>query len=285
MATKRKRDLMRFTRSVKELARERGADLVGIAPGERFSHCPPEQHPARYLPPVRAVISLAIRVNRAGLKSILSNTSIYSYCIFGFKAINERLHQLAFEMARFLEDEGFEAYPVPANAPRDPRTLKAEISHRHAAVAAGLGQMGWGLSLLTPQFGAWQKLVSVITSAPLEPDSLYQGTLCRHCLQCVHICPVGAISERESDGFCIDGRLYQHAHLERWRCRWGCGGLTSRGTFAFTDIPLPEREPTPDEMMAFFARLDPAQMRITLEAGGTFPWCSKCLAVCGPKPQ
>jgi len=273
----------RLTKRLKELAREKGADLVGIAPLERFATAPADQHPTRYLPEANSVISMAIRVNRAGLKTILSGTSIYSYCVFGFKAINERLNHLAYQVARFVEDEGFEAYPVPANAPRNPRTLKAEISHRHVAVAAGLGEMGWGLNFLTPQYGAWQKLISIFTSAPLEPDRPFQGSLCDRCLKCVKICPVGAISDKEADGFTLDGRSYQHALHARWKCRWGCGGLTAQGTFAFTDIPLPEQEPTPDEMMVYFTRMDPGQMRITLEAGGTFPWCSKCLAICGPK--
>jgi len=277
------KDMLRFTRRLKNLAREKGADLIGIAPLERFGAAPPDQHPTYYLPEAQAVISMAIRVNRAGLKAILSGTSIYSYCVFGFKAINERLNHLAYQVARFLEDEGFEAYPVPANAPRNPRTLKAEISHRHVAVAAGLGEMGWGLNLLTPQYGAWQKLISISTSAPLEPDPLFDGTLCSHCKRCVEICPTEAINSYEADGFTLDGRSYVHALHARWRCRWGCGGLTRQGTFAFTDIPLPEREPAPDEMMDYFARIDPGQMRITLEAGGTFPWCSKCLAICGPK--
>ena len=277
------KDRARFTEKLKDCARSKGADLVGIAPLERFQAAPSDQHPVRYLPESRAVISMGIRINRAGLRTILSGISIYSYCVFGFKAINERLNHLAYHVARFLEDEGFEAYPVPANAPRNPRTLKAEISHRHVAVAAGLGEMGWGLNLLTPQYGAWQKLISIFTSAPLEPDPLFEGAICNRCLRCVQICPTGAINLKEPDGFRIEGRSYEHALHSRWRCRWGCGGLTSHGTFAFTDIPLPEEEPAPDEMMSYFSRLDPGQMRITLESGGTFPWCSKCLAICGPK--
>ena len=76
------KDRLRFTRKLKDLAREKGADLIGIAPVERLGAAPLDQRPTHFLPEAQAVISMAILVNRSGLKAILSGTSIYSYCLW-----------------------------------------------------------------------------------------------------------------------------------------------------------------------------------------------------------
>ena len=114
------KDQKGLTRRLKDLAQEKGADLVGIAPLERFASAPPDQHPTRYLPEAKAVISMGIRVNRAGLKTILSGTSIYSYCVFGFKAINERLNHLAYQVARLRrtrDSRPIRSRPMPPATP------------------------------------------------------------------------------------------------------------------------------------------------------------------------
>jgi epoxyqueuosine reductase QueG len=73
------------------------------------------------------------------------------------------------------------------------------FSHRHAAVLAGLGEIGLSNLLITPQFGARVRLVSIITEVPLEPDQPYEKSLCREGQKecgkaCVVHCPVEAIS-------------------------------------------------------------------------------------------
>ena len=77
--------------------------------------------------------------------------------------------------------------------------IKAEFSHRLAAVAAGLGTLGWSGIMLSPEFGSMQRPNSILTSAALEPTSLYDGPdLCKpeECnYKCVRICPAEAFSE------------------------------------------------------------------------------------------
>ena len=59
----------KLTQAVKELAREQGAALVGIAPVERFDPMPPVrdaapagQHPRDFIPEARSVISFAMPI-------------------------------------------------------------------------------------------------------------------------------------------------------------------------------------------------------------------------------
>ncbi|HUW63516.1 MAG TPA: hypothetical protein VMW83_02285 [Spirochaetia bacterium] len=62
-----------------------------------------------------------------------------------------------------------------------------DLSHKHAARAAGLGVLGRNSLLITPQYGNRVDLVSVITDLDLEPDSL------PHCRLCLDACPAGAL--------------------------------------------------------------------------------------------
>lgn len=49
---------------VKNLAREMGADLVGIAPIERFKDVPMNENPVQIKPDAKSVIIMAFRILR-----------------------------------------------------------------------------------------------------------------------------------------------------------------------------------------------------------------------------
>jgi epoxyqueuosine reductase QueG len=268
----------RLTQEVKEFARSKGADLVGIAPVERFAAAPEHHHPKFFMPQAKAVVVLALRINRAILRTVAKGKEHYSYCAFGFKFVNDELDMLAYHLSKFIEKQGYEAYPIPANAPRDP-LFRWGLSHRHAAVAAGMGEMGWNLILLTPEFGAKQKLVSIITDAPLEGDPLVRHTICDRCYACVKICPTGALSQDRVQTFQIEGLTFEHCRQTKWKCAFGCGGLTNKGTFALTEFPLPQTRPEPAEMFHYLERKNPVQKFLEEELC-TVPWCAKCLAIC-----
>lgn len=72
------------------------------------------------------------------------------------------------------------------------------VSHKRAAVAAGLGRMGLHRNVIHPRFGSFVLLATVITNVAIdeEPTSLDYSP-CVDCKLCVAACPVGAI---EPDG-------------------------------------------------------------------------------------
>lgn len=56
---------------------------------------------------------------------------------------------------------------------------------------ACLGEFGFQGLLVSPRFGARQRLTSIITNAPLAPDPLYSGDpICNRCMKCIKACPV-----------------------------------------------------------------------------------------------
>ena len=69
-----------------------------------------------------------------------------------------------------------------------------QFQFRLAAVACGLGEIGWSKMLLTPEFGPLQRVAFIFTDAELEYDEMYSGEpLCRRCGACVRECPGSCI--------------------------------------------------------------------------------------------
>ncbi|NLD87487.1 MAG: hypothetical protein GX633_04440 [Clostridiales bacterium] len=94
-----------------------------------------------------------------------------------------------------------------------------QFHFRLAAVACGLGEMGWSKMFLTPQFGPLQRLAFIFTDAPLEPDPLYDGPpLCRRCMACVRQCPGGCLSDKESIKVSVGGKECEWGKLDEWKC-------------------------------------------------------------------
>jgi epoxyqueuosine reductase QueG len=289
-----------LTGRLKEFLKGQGADLVGIGPVDRLAGAPEAMQPRRYLPDARALISVALHINEASCdlvaRSVEDRTvppSYHSYQLFTLTIVNPQLDMLAYQGAKFLEAQGYRAYPFPANMPHDIRPSAeypggpGDISHRHVAVACGLGQIGWHSMLITPQFGARQKLTTIATNAPLVPDAVFQTELCdpaRCGFQCALACPTRAIPAvlDRNVSISIGDRRTQYATIVGWKCRWGCSGML-QCTGGYKNIPMPDAEPTPDELLRYKAEADPWQERVR-RYSGLLPYCGRCMCVC-PKPS
>jgi epoxyqueuosine reductase len=288
------------TRSLKKHLGTLGADLVGIGSVERLRGAPEIMQPSRYLRDAASLISIALRVNEAACDLIAESVrggavpaSYHSYQTFTLKIVNPQLDRLAYLGAKFLEQRGYRAYPFPANLPHvlKPSAEYAggpgDISHKHVAVACGLGRIGWHTLLITPQFGTRQKLVSIVTNAPLEPDPMCEVELCDPCrcgFQCARACPTAAIPTTLGRTIRIDigGMPVEYAAIVGWRCRWGCSGML-KCTGGYKDIALPEAEPTAEQLLSYKAEVDPWQKRLR-DLSGLIPYCGRCLCIC-PKPS
>jgi len=207
-----------LTRKVKRFARQVGADLVGIAGKECFGRLP-SVRPDELLSDAQSVVVMAVRRNP------------HAYGGPSWNAQEHYVGLLALEMhvllrtSGFLEDKGFETVPVshhgsftPHGSVYVPEAIKqltvtpegelqgAEefkkefyeriraLSHMKLAEEAGLGEIGHCKLLVTPQFGPRVGLVSLVTDAPLEPDSRLEEPACLKDDKCVEICPAGALT-------------------------------------------------------------------------------------------
>jgi len=94
-----------------------------------------------------------------------------------------------------------------------------QFHFRLAAVACGLGEIGWSKMFLTPKFGPLQRLAFIFTDAPLDVDPMYDGPrICRRCMACVRECPGHCLSSTESIKVDIGGKLCEWGRLDEWKC-------------------------------------------------------------------
>jgi hypothetical protein len=238
--------------AVKELARACGADLCGIASMDRFEGAPAQMDPRELYPDARSAIVLGVRILRGVLRGVEEGTFFIGYSAMGYGGINwVRMPMLLWQFCASLEDAGWEALPIPnidqwSNANLHTRTpgtggeVRPEFSRpvapgkpapdvfpnlRIAAFAAGLGEIGYGRLLLTPQFGPRQRLMMVLTDAELEPDPLYDGPpLCDRCMNCVRECAGAALSDTETVSITVAGREIEYAQIDYAKCLDGMGG-------------------------------------------------------------
>ena len=188
--------MVKLKDQVKDLLYASGCDLVGVANVERFEDAPEGRRPGDILPTARSVVVGVVHI----LDSVCDDLPETRYEYTNqFYVLNGTLGTASLRVARLLEDQGYRAIPIPAAYPRINRELMGIFSHRHAAVLAGLGEFGLSNLLITPQYGARVRIVSIITEAVLDPDPPYRKSLCHETQKkcgkaCVAACPVEAIS-------------------------------------------------------------------------------------------
>ena len=229
------------SKKIKEAAKRFGADIVGIGSMDRFEGAPKQFDPRYIFPDAKSIIVMGFRHFRGVFRGIEEGTFWTSYCSLGYASVNF-FHQpfVLWNLCRLIEDEGYEAIPIPNNfpwcnqkaSPGFSKPVSPEVPHpnvfmhiRIAAYIAGLGEIGWSKVFLTPEFGPRQRLAAVITDLPLEPDPLVEpGTICDRCMECVKACSVGAIphiKENKVVRVKIAGKEIEWADIDIKKCLVG----------------------------------------------------------------
>lgn len=186
---------MTLVNELKEYAMNSGADLIGVASVDRFGEAPSGHHPGDILTGAKSVVSCARRIPRGVL---YGPATAYDRAM---GAVHSRLDHLAGEIALFLEKMGGRAIPVPSDEPyrhwEEERLYgRGDLSHKHAAQAAGLGKLGKNSLFIAPQYGNLVHLVTIVTEIEMEPDPLLEWQPCpKNCTACQKACPVGAIGD------------------------------------------------------------------------------------------
>lgn len=124
--------------------------------------------------------------------------------------IMEYARSTNYKMSRFLEKEcGAKAMSIPLSYPLElnPQNSRsvADVSLRHAAIAAGLGVFGRHNLVIHPRLGSRVLFMAVLTDLPFTSDPPCTETLCTECNICVESCPAKAldVEGRTDFGKCI----------------------------------------------------------------------------------
>ena len=282
---------MSLEENIKEKVLDLGADFVGIAPRHRFENAPAFSDPRKLLPNFHSVVAFGIAMSRGALEAWFSKANRRLLVLQDQLAIEE-VDRISLHLSGWLERQGFKSVFIAQNGYYNTFRGRPDFSHRHAAVAAGLGRPGLSSHFVHTEFGASVHLASVITEAELAPDPLVsdEDDPCYRCKYCIDICPVQAISRERTKSFIMEGREYSHQWVDKLRCAWGCAGLSGHqyqignrvvGTWAYNDLPMPQ------EMTNYTSKyieadrflrhpMDVAEMIITR---GT-EWCGNCQKIC-----
>lgn len=177
-----------YTDQIKSQLLHWGADLVGVAETNPLREL--EVNPSDLLDGFTRAVSIAIQLPVAVFETVSDcPTPIYSAV---YQTANRLLDELAFRTAVRFQNEGFFSLPIPASQVLDRKKWYGAISHKAVARLAGLGWQGKNLLLITPKYGSRVRLVTVLTSAPLIPDTPLKNR-CGNCTECRDACPAQAI--------------------------------------------------------------------------------------------
>ncbi|MCD4823336.1 MAG: hypothetical protein K8S55_01910 [Phycisphaerae bacterium] len=198
---------------------------------ERFTDAPPRLSPQGHLPTAKSVVVAGIHIPDASLELGGEPVPHYWGTSIAASHVNAILMRTGFALAKLLEKEGYKSIPTPQTAIWRYRPFKElensftpDISHIHAATAAGLGVIGYNGMFMSPEYGNRVRMVTVITEALLEPDPMYDGPeLCDKCMECVKHCTPAQGLKKEVDGMCevdMGGKTFKYANTNKWRCAW-----------------------------------------------------------------
>lgn len=275
--------------TIKTTAHSLGIDLVGVTDLPRLEGAPKRFHATDYLPNAKAVVVIGTHFPEGIVENWDRTPSAYQY--YGYAIPNKELGHACFKLSKLIERAGYRCFPiVPTGHSKDMDHVKqmGEFSHRHAAVAAGLGELGYNRLLITPEFGNRVRLCSIITEAPLPPDPIYDGPpLCDRCKKCIRACPGSCLDESKLLHCTIGDKTYEYVTLYQFRCFYNLLGI-GPGTGGHLDVPLPRKKGELGQL-AFLTRYFKTYLLHFQKfqyiarqqyAVDWYDYCGRCLHVC-----
>lgn len=254
-------DKKELTKELKEELTRHGAKMVGIAPVDRFEGSPRGHHPCDYLPGAKSVIVCVLPIisglmnwnsfmegsemvpqeevftHKDGTQQpwsprITLRKHIERRC--SYEILNNELQNMSMYGAILLEEYGYKSVYLPVtygmtlswpgnyiwNFPKM-KSAGGPFSHRHAAVAAGLGMLGRNNLFMTKKYGPRVRMVSIITEAELEYDPQMEEQICLgdKCNKCVRACPAHSFSETELDEYYVGTAKQRVCKMNKENCR------------------------------------------------------------------
>lgn len=192
---------------VVRIAKAREVDLVGFARVDDIELAHPPRPAEDLLPGAKTAIVFAGAILWGSLNCPRGTKGAIKDAQIAY----DRMETAEAAVGRFLESQGHACHLVPASMPIDVFKHKgdsyfaAEWSHRQAAIAAGLGIKGVNNLLVTPEYGPYVRLSSMLTTAEFESTKKnVPDDLCSKCMKCVKACPVDALDPDHGARFRLD---------------------------------------------------------------------------------
>ncbi len=189
------------TRERVDVLGEVESDLAGAAALKG----PELEKARRLLPGARSVVVMAMEIPPEVFPHLSYQQEVGELALRDLyhqteQLIAGRLDWEAYKLVKRLHALGYKALALPAGGPYNPRFLRAPLSYKHAAQAAGLGHIGRHSLLITSEYGPRLKLAVVLTDAALKTSRRrLKAAGCTRCGACRRACPAHAISQPGPD--------------------------------------------------------------------------------------
>ncbi len=178
---------------LKRLAKEAGADDCGIADIHADELQDEKNDILTVFPDTKSVISIITRLNRENVRCVSRAVADHE-----FRSGFERSNHVGAQLRASLSDMGVNVLSPSAAFPMDMSKWPGKmwhVSHKTAAVAAGMGQLGHNRLLIHPDFGNFVVLGTLLIDRPVTGyDTPLDYNPCIRCGLCVAVCPVGAVA-------------------------------------------------------------------------------------------
>jgi epoxyqueuosine reductase QueG len=155
------------------------------------------------MPGARSVLALFVPYTRALARANRPGAlAARAWCV-AFPETGQLLKDLGEHLAAWLAARGHALDAIPDSHAFDPARVRADWSHKHAAVLAGLGRPGHHSMLITAR-GCFGRVWTYLSDVPLDSDprSAHQPCLRRageDCARCVERCVGDALFEDHHD--------------------------------------------------------------------------------------
>ena len=220
--------------ALKQMAIEKGADLVGIASINRFKALPPNANPSFIQTNAKSVIVLGFQIPRGALRGIEEDTAWNTMAGDHPGGYTLYTVEVTYNVSKMLEDDGWEAVPLwrhnyemrnqGVRVHPDKPEPDVIVDMDFAAHAAGLGHMGKNKLFLTPEFGPRQVFTAILTDTEFEPDKISKQEVCDGCDECVRACPAKALDANKftETRLCEGTTRWHSLHIESCqKCKTG----------------------------------------------------------------
>lgn len=166
-----------------------GADLFGVADLTAAASTLPT-NPADLFDRYSRAVVVGIKLPDGAVETCVTGpTPLYQHA---YSLANQTLDELAFRLARVIEQEGYRALPLPASKLLDREDLSSNVSYKALGRLAGLGWQGKSLLLIHPDCGPRFRMAAVLTDMPVPSDQPVRNR-CGSCTACQEACPAQAI--------------------------------------------------------------------------------------------
>jgi ferredoxin len=177
-----------WTARISDLARQAGADLVGIAPLD-----PEWVFDGYEVPDYPWIIMLGAAMDHSVMMDTATSGNSTPAGTHVVKTYT-RLAEIAFEVGNWIHSQGWHAVPSRGG-------MAGPINQIPPAINAGFGELGKHGSLINRELGSMFRLGYVITDMPLMPrpgpDSIDVDEVCTGCQVCRNECPPDAIYDEK----------------------------------------------------------------------------------------